>query len=125
MAETESRPSLGEGEHTCFVSTQTIVTGLLSCSSVLDPSSWRYQSAAAAPCEQPTSSATALPFPLKLGGKQGTAITYSCMLFDLLLQLKFILVGEAFDRPFASQRLSPWSWVGSVPVAMSFALLLN
>lgn len=46
------------------------------------------------------------------------------MLFDLL-QLKFILVGEAFDRPFASQRFSPWSWAGSVPVAMSSALQLK
>lgn len=54
-----------------------------------------------AACEQPTPSATALPVPLKLGGKQVTAITCSCLLFDLLLQLKFILVREAFDSPFA------------------------
>lgn len=84
-----------------------------------------HSSCSHAACEQPTPSATALPFPLKLGGKHVTAITCLCILFDLLLQLKFILVREAFDRTFASQRFSPWSWAGSVPVAKHSALQLK
>lgn len=78
-----------------------------------------------AACEQPTPSATALPFPLKLGGKHVTAITCLCILLDLLLQLKFFLVREAFDRTFASQRFSSWSWAGSVLVAKHSALQLK
>lgn len=71
------------------------------------------------------SSAATLPCPLKLGGKQMIVIICSLMFFDLLLQLKSILVGEGCVKLSAPQTFLTWSWAGSGQVVKESALQLK
>lgn len=87
--------------------------GIFFCSSILDVNPTEAlgcRSGSHTACEQPASFVVALPCPLKLGGKQVTAITCFLMLFDLLLQLKLILVGEACVKLSALRIFLTWSW---------------
>lgn len=71
------------------------------------------------------SSAATLPCPLKLGGKQMIVIICSLMFFDLLLQLKSILVGEGCVKLSAPQTFLILSWAGSGPVVKDSTLQLK